>query len=680
MMKRFFTALPVLLLPLAAMGQSADRHFSAADSVRAQKDSLEDVVITGLPQGVRLQNALTTYRILDKKALDAMGAVNLADALSTQLNIALGNDALLGANVSLQGLGGNKVKILIDGLPVNGRENGNIDLGQLNLANIERVEIVQGPMSIVYGSDALGGVINLITAKKVIPWNATATLNYESAGKYNADVTGTHSWRKGSLTLGAGRHYFEGWKDLDAATSLPHRRLLWKPKEQYFGNAAFSTKLGSNMRLQLASDFVKEKVTNKGLASVTPYAGYAFDEYYHTTRSLNRALLSGSKGSRRWEFANSYDLYYRTKERLRKDLVTLGEIPTQGTGDQDTTTFHDVTLRSNYSDTLRKFSYDGGYDVALQWGRSGKIASGKQQQQDYALYANAQYELAKNLSLKAGLRGDYNDHYGMPFVYSLQALYKPSASIAARLSYARGFRAPSLKEQYLEFIDQNHHILGNPDLKAEDGDHIQGSLSWQALRKRTASLRLLATGFYNNVHNEITLAAVHPEDSTSIDYTYANLTHIRNAIGNLQAEWSWRALSGTAGYGLTHTFEQAGAYQAFDVSEITATAQYYWRRPQLRISVFYKWTGAQPALSSVFEGSASFNGRLPDYQLLDASAERKFYNNRIGIIAGVKNIFDVQQILAAGATSGGVHNADGSANFLPRRVFVTLRLMLNGEK
>ncbi len=76
---------------------------------------------------VKLQNALSQYRIITKEAMKAQGAVTLADALTTQLNINLGTDRILGSNLTMQGLGGDKVKILIDGLPVNGRENGNVE-------------------------------------------------------------------------------------------------------------------------------------------------------------------------------------------------------------------------------------------------------------------------------------------------------------------------------------------------------------------------------------------------------------------------------------------------------------------------------------------------------------------------------------------------------------------------
>ena len=181
-------------IPLCAPAQSADSTDVAGnhDSTALHTATLEETVVTGVPMPVKLQNALAQYRIITKAAMLAQGAVTVADALTTQLNINLGNDRVLGSNITMQGLGGDKVKLLIDGLPVNGRENGNIDLGQISLNNVARIEIVQGPMSVLYGSDALGGVINIITAKAT-KQAVSAGFNYEDAGRYNADVAGSAS-------------------------------------------------------------------------------------------------------------------------------------------------------------------------------------------------------------------------------------------------------------------------------------------------------------------------------------------------------------------------------------------------------------------------------------------------------------------------------------------------------
>ena len=157
--------------------------------------SLNEVVVTGVSRPTRPQDALANYKVISAATIQSQGAVTLNEVLSNQLNINMSNDGVLGAQVRMQGLGGDKVKTLIDGVSLNGREGGNIDMGQINLYNVERVEIVQGPMSIMYGSDALGGVINVIEKQNKKSWQLQATAHYESIGRYNVNFGGSRNWK-----------------------------------------------------------------------------------------------------------------------------------------------------------------------------------------------------------------------------------------------------------------------------------------------------------------------------------------------------------------------------------------------------------------------------------------------------------------------------------------------------
>ncbi|RYZ54005.1 MAG: hypothetical protein EOP49_06075, partial [Sphingobacteriales bacterium] len=256
------TALPAEI-EVVAMGYNAERQPVKDSLISAisfnlvkRAGSLNDVVVTGLSAPVRLKNALSTYQVITKATMQAQGAVTVDDALRNQLNINIGNDNILGSKVSMQGMKGDKVKILVDGMPLNGREMGEIDLSQINLNNVERIEIVQGPMSVLYGTDALGGVINIITKKNTEPWQVFAGTYYESIGKYNFDFGGTYRLRDAhQISISGGRNYFQGWQPLDSL----ERSFLWKPKEQYLANLGYSYSRTDRFRMQLGMDFVREK-------------------------------------------------------------------------------------------------------------------------------------------------------------------------------------------------------------------------------------------------------------------------------------------------------------------------------------------------------------------------------------------------------------------------------------
>ncbi len=659
----------LLLIPGLAAAMPALAQTSLPDSLR---QTLDETVVTGVSAPVKMQNALSQYRVITKEAMKAQGAVTVADALTTQLNLNIGNDRALGANITMQGLGGDKVKILIDGLPVNGRENGNVDLGQLSLNNVARIEIVQGPMSVRYGSDALGGVINIITNKPKGKTEASAGFNYEDLGRYNADAAA--NFRLGahhSIQAGGGRNYFDGYGYLD--TAYPQRARIFKPKEQWLGNIGYQYVSDSGFRLQFASDFIREKLTNRGSVVGWPYSASSTDEYYYTTRSNNRLILGGKAGKGIWKLENGYALYYRVRESRIKDLLTLNESPSTVSGSQDTSRFEDITLRSNYAGSAGRLRYDGGYDLLFQRAVSGKFGGAGHATDNYALYGNAAMDfLQRKLTLQLGLRGGYNTVFATPPIYSLNMLYKPVERMQLRASYANGFRAPSLKEQYLQFIDQNHNVIGNPDLRPEHGHHAEASASWQLKPERALRGGLTAILSYNDVYDLISLANPDP-DPNSINRIYSNISRQRNAIGTLQAEGEWKQLYALLGAGLTRTFATDKGYEAFNAFEATANARYVLKPAGMSFNVFYKYTGSTYQLSALPDGNAIYDVKLPAYSMMDLSASRRFFKGHIDLTAGVKNVFDVKRLTPTGTLATGPHTS-GGGDLLPRRVFVTARI------
>jgi outer membrane receptor for ferrienterochelin and colicins len=135
------------------------------EKIVLKKDLLE-VVITGQLSETLAQDAIHKIRIIGEKELNSGLFLDVASVLSKELNIRVSEDNVLGSSISIQGMSGQNVKILIDDIPVIGRLNGSIDLSQISLSNVERIEIVEGPLSTVYGTDALAGTINIITKEQ----------------------------------------------------------------------------------------------------------------------------------------------------------------------------------------------------------------------------------------------------------------------------------------------------------------------------------------------------------------------------------------------------------------------------------------------------------------------------------------------------------------------------------
>ena len=175
-----------------------------ADSVRARRltDSLRSylksqVVVTGTRNEVRLKDSPVRVEVIGKERIAATGMTDLGDLLKEQPGLLISGTVRSG--VQMNGLGPDYTLILIDGQPVIGRVAGVLDLSRISVGNIERVEIVKGPMSSMFGSEALAGVINIITKRPPDGFNGSAMLQGLTRGPLEARVEG--GWGSNDLEL-----------------------------------------------------------------------------------------------------------------------------------------------------------------------------------------------------------------------------------------------------------------------------------------------------------------------------------------------------------------------------------------------------------------------------------------------------------------------------------------------
>ena len=624
-------------------------------SLNAMPMSFDEVTVTGNYTPGFKSNSIYNIDVIGNKEIQQRAANNVRDLMTQQLNVQLANDGVLGSSISLQGVGGQHVKFLIDGVPVIGRQNGNIDISQLNVANIDHIEMVKGPMSVLYGSDALGGVINLITkSNKEEKWNGNVNAYYESIGNYNTDFSVGKGFKNANLFLNAGRNFFDGWSPNDSL-----RSQQWHPKEQYFANAKYN-KTVNGYKMSLQYNFSNETVFNKGNITETPYQAYAFDQNYLTMR--NQVLFTTDKklnDKSSWQFTAAYNHYRYIKNSYRKDLVDLVSVLTADPSDDDTTVFQSYFTRTVYNHVLsKKASLLSGLELSQEAAQGKKIDNATHQITDAALFACIDYLPFDKLTLRPSVRGIYNSQYKAPLVPSLNALYKFSDKYALRLSWSKGFRAPSIKEQYLFFVDASHNVRGNPNLKAENSDNYNFSLNIKFVKSKSV-LEIEPALFYNHIINQISLAQADPVTNL---FTYINLDEFTAKGGEMQLRYLINNIefkTGGAYTGTTSTFN--GNIKQPDYAwyfESTSSASYSIEKWETSFSLFYKYTGVKPIY--VLEGDKNIVlQKNAAYSLMDATLSKTLLKKKLTISVGAKNLLNVQNVNAA--VSGGVHSSgDGT--------------------
>lgn len=645
--------------------------------------SAPEFVVSALSGPTRIRETVYQARAIGRERIEGQGAQNLRDVLSNDLNIRIGQDAVLGSGISMQGLGGENVQIMIDGVPVIGRLDGNIDLSQLPVQNVEKIEIIEGPMSVQFGSSAIGGIINLISKKdQTHPIAGGFTLYGESVGQYNVD------WRVGiqrnrhRVALSGGRYFFDGYSPRDSLS----RWQAWKPREQYFGNLSYGYSLG-RIHLSSSSQIFHEVLQFKG-APEAPFFVAAVDQYFYTRRLDQTFQLSGFSG-KSWHLhaTAAFNHYQRQRQSYRKDLVTLEQLPI----DSNVDVFNRAMSRGVFtwspgSDSTR-LKWQVGYDASWDYGEGPRIAQGSQYFGEVSGFTSLEYRLRKHWAFTPGIRYGYHTAFQMLPVPSFHAMWKNNRGLRIRASYAQGFRAPSLKELYFEFVDVNHNLLGNPDLLPEQSHQVQWGIQWQRSwvamseikpRKWTelpesaegicpskkTQLRFGMNGFYNRVNNQIR-QVLQSNTTEGMVYKSENISRVSTLGGRVEAGFQWNRFVLDVGFSLT------GIQQALDYNfqaeqpfvwaqEYRAQAMVVLHEWQGRFQVFAKYTGTQPFLYSEIDpisGEASVrHGQIEGFPSVDVSYTQRFLKNKCMVTVLGKNLFDVSNVLQSGGGGGSAHS------------------------
>jgi outer membrane receptor for ferrienterochelin and colicins len=637
---------------------------------------LGEIVVTGQYDINTSDKSIYNVKVIDENTIRSMAAQDLSDLLSNQLNIRLSQDNILGSAATIDGISGQNVKILVDGVNIIGRENGNIDLSQINLNNVNRVEIIEGPMSVSYGTDAIGGIINIVTRKSSsYPFEANVNLYTESVGTYNGD--GALLWRKNSnaLSISGGRKFFDGYSPVDTS-----RFLEWKPREQYFGSINYNY-TGDFHSASVKSEYFNQKIQNKGNPVLTPYQAYGFDDYYFTRR-LNESLVYEWRMKKaKLQFINAYSNYRHIKNTFRKDLVTLDQTLLTGDEIQDTSTFYSFAFRGTYSTNipLNKINYQLGYDVNFESGEGNKITTGFQQINDYALFGSVEFHPIPNILIRPGVRYSYNTRYGAPVTPSINIKYNFSENTSFRASYARGFRSPSLKELDLYFVDVNHNISGNNNLKAEHSDHYDLSFTGNHVMT-SAKVKAQISLFYNDIDDIITLALVEPVTQL---YTYINIDKYKSAGGTVEASYKTKNFSYSTGFSMLGSYNTLS--DSLNVDKFSWTPELQnnllitLKDPGMEGAVFFKSTGTTPAFS-IDENGNSYQTFIEAFTMVDVSITKYLWKTHLALSMGVKNLFNVIDI-QTNSLQASIHTSGGDS--LPysmgRFVFASLRVKLYSE-
>ena len=513
--------------------------------------NLDDVVVTAQYAPTSSKNAVHQVRVIQAADIQRQGQVNLAEVLTNQLNLRVSTDPILGNGLQIQGIGGENVQILIDGVPVIGRVNGNIDLSQINLQNVDRIEIVEGAMSAQYGSNASGGVVNIITKKSQVKgWEVKSQNQYEDIGIWqNALSLGLQSnrWYVGLSGARNESRFIETdslrvFQDIEFPNgeTISSKKYPWNPKTQYNLDGTLRYRQGDTLSVVYQYRQFWETLESYGEIRRPQFQPYAQDEFYTTLRRDHSLTVDSYLGDKFYlQSTTGYNYFEREKEALRLDIEA--DTTSLVEGKQDTTTFNTFLHRSSLSSVSRgKLNGQIGLEVLHEVGTGQRIIDStttplnETQMTNYAAWLSLRYALNPVLSVQANLRYGYNTKYDHPLIPAVHVKWEPLDKLSMQLSYARGFRAPSLKELHFNFIDINHFIIGNTDLRAEHSENASLNINYE---EQWGGNRMVFSGklFYNLIEDRIVLT-----EFGTLQYNYQNLERFETNGLNVGVQYHWK--------------------------------------------------------------------------------------------------------------------------------------------
>jgi outer membrane receptor for ferrienterochelin and colicins len=477
-------------------------------SMTTRTYNLNPVVVTGSGHHQRLKSTATPVHVLSAQEIHEQGITNFGDALTRMMPQASMAPNSMGTFLRLNGLGNKYILILINGQKLSGDISNNVDLSRINMSRVKRIEILDGAASSLYGSDAIAGVINIITDQPTQHLISVAS---------DTRVSG-HGQLTEDVTLDIYKNGFGSY------TSFTHDRA-----DSYQNNNQEYIK-GSDTELQptiaplftgYRSNIIGQKFTYAPTDHLALNAGLDYS-YKITSRPDTRSDITGGtdyemryKGFR-WNIGGIYKFGGRGGAGARGNSLQANfTVDRFRYGKEYDVATNDYAV-GDYVQSKKQRMMDGELKAILgltrhsttifgaNWRKDYLTAtSGNIDQNVYTLAAYAQHEqtLFKDFTATVGLRLTHHETFNNHLTPKVALMYAPG-NFRFRATYSSGFRAPGLDELYYHYFSVNRGkaqiSFGNPNLSPEKSHYVSLNAEY-----RSQFIAVSLTGYLNRINDMV---------------------------------------------------------------------------------------------------------------------------------------------------------------------------------
>lgn len=462
-----------------------------AEEASEVKENEDQMVVTASSVEQNLKDAPASISVITREDLQRKPVQNLKEVLKDVPGVQLTNESDNRQGVSIRGLGSSYTLILVDGKRVNSRNavfrHNDFDLSWIPAESIERIEVVRGPMSSLYGSDALGGVVNIITRKVGTQWHGTLS----------ADTTVQEHRDRGDSGNG---NFFASGPLVDDLLGVKVYGALGKRNKDQASSASGST----------------------GQPRIEGYTSRNANVEFSLTPDKDQDITFGYGMDRQDRDSDTLD-----KNRIERENYSLGHAGRWGVANTELRFYGEKIENKNAKTiTSKNNSLDGkvviplgDYTQFLTFGgeyRNDKLEDavnmkngGSVQANQYALFLEDEWHIFENLTLTGGVRMDDHENYGVNWSPRAYLVYNATDTVTLKGGWASAFKAPSLLQLSPDWLSGSCrgscNVVGNKDLKAETSESMEFGLYYAGQRGWLEDVTASATVFQNDIDDMITV-------------------------------------------------------------------------------------------------------------------------------------------------------------------------------
>lgn len=509
---RQYLLIPILVL--TCMSSQAQIHQMARkdSSVVDRTYNLNPVVVTGSGHHQRLKSTATPVHVLSSQEIKEQGISTFDGALTRMMPQASMAPSSMGSFLRLNGLGNKYILILINGQKLNGDISNNVDLNRINMSRVKRIEVLDGAASSLYGSDAIAGVINIITDQPTQQFISVTNDTRVSGHGVLTESVNLDIYTKGFGSYTSFSHdqadsyrindleYVKG-SDTETQKSIAplftgYRSNIISQKFTYAPNQRLALNAGVDYSYKITDRPETRDDITGGLDYEMRYKGFRWN-VGGIYKFSGKNSLQGSFTVDRFRYGKEYDV--ATKDyaigdyvQSKKQRMMDGELKAILSFTSNSTTIFGTDWRKDYLNAT----------------------SGNINEHVYTLAAYAQHEmrLLKDLTATLGLRYTNHQTFNNHLTPKVTLMYAPG-NFRFRSTYSAGFRAPGLDELYYHYFSVNRGkpqiSFGNQNLKPEKSNYFSLNAEY-----RTQVIAISVTGYLNHINDMVVKQNVPVDDAS----------------------------------------------------------------------------------------------------------------------------------------------------------------------